>query len=139
MAMSSAGASIRPQQTSGSCDVNDVRNLMRSLGGDVEYREFGGAAAAPAATEGWPVLKRFDRLAGDLPAAQTSTLPEPDPEPPLATQMRAAAIARSGRGGQPLSLGQYSPRPIEAAGAELDDPRRQPLSAVFERLAQARR
>jgi len=86
--------------------MNDIRNLMHKLGGDLDYKEFGAAAAAEAA---------------------------------LATQLRAAAFARSGRGGggQGFSLGQYVAGPVAAASNPEAD-RKLPLAEVFARLSQAR-
>jgi len=124
--------------------MNDIRNLMHKLGGDLDYKEFGAAAAAAEAARAWSVLKRLERATDEqrAPAPRQASVAarlQPEAEPALATQLRAAAFARSGRGGggQGFSLGQYVAGPVAAASNPEAD-RKLPLAEVFARLSQAR-
>lgn len=125
--------------------MNDVRKLMDTLRGDVEYREFATPAAPAAArSSGWALLERLDRAAPKPAAAPVDPivaeeLPVLAPEPVLATQMREAAAARSTRGLGGLKLGKYAKTPAAGPAATADDARKLPLDEVFARLAKTAR
>lgn len=120
--------------------MNDIRNLMQTLHGEVEYREFPAAEPAPVAGS-WALLARLER--GARPPASVSEGQSPAPgtfvEAVLAAQqdvggaaaaqMHAAAVARGARGFGQLRLGKYAAPADAAAG------RRLPLTEVFARLA----
>lgn len=129
--------------------MNDVRKLMNTLRGDVEYREFTTPAVPAARSGGWALLDRLDRAAPKSAASVEPLViepivaeapPAPEPEPVLATQMRAAAAARSERGQGRLRLGKYASAGAAAqTSSEAQDGRKLPLEAVFARLAQGAR
>lgn len=112
--------------------MNDVRNLMSKLRGELDYKEFDTSTPSKAAA-GWALLERV-KIATD--AAPAEVVPAADGEPPMATELRKAANARGQRGlgaAGRLSLGQYAaaaPAPEVATVAGL------PLNEVFARLAQ---
>ncbi|CAN7194057.1 hypothetical protein LJR219_000480 [Phenylobacterium sp. LjRoot219] len=122
--------------------MNDVRKLMDTLRGDVEYREFNAPVAPAARAGGWALLDRLDRAAPKSAAVVVEPIVAeelPEPEPVLAAQMREAAAARSTRGMGGLRLGKYVAPTTQAAVASADDARKLPLEAVFARLAQGAR
>lgn len=112
--------------------MNDVRNLMSRLSGELDYKEFEGSTPVKSAGA-WALLERA-RSVADMAADEI--VPAQAEEPKLATDLRKAADARSQRGlgaAGRLSLGQYAtpepaPQPARAAGL--------PLSEVFARLCQ---
>lgn len=112
--------------------MNDVLNLMSKLRGELDYKEFENSTP-PSSAGAWALLER-------VKSAAASTTEEPaavaEVEPPVATELRRAADARSQRGmgaAGRLSLGQYAAaapvrQPSGAAGL--------PLGEVFARLSQ---
>ncbi|CAN7578410.1 hypothetical protein LJR219_004238 [Phenylobacterium sp. LjRoot219] len=114
--------------------MNDVRNLMSKLGGELDYKEFHAAPAKPQAP--WALIERVKSTAGAAPSSGTAEAAESEPR--MAIELRKAADARSQRGvgaAGRLSLGQY------AAAAPAQPPAYTaglPLTEVFARLSQGR-
>lgn len=109
--------------------MNDVRNLMQSLGDNFKYREFQNFTPGKRLA----VVGELDHSEPAAPAEEGAPSP-PAADAVLASRMRAAAAARATRGvgeAARLSLGKYR----DAASAQAGDPRRLPLNEIFARLA----
>lgn len=111
--------------------MNDVRNLMGHLQGQMEYKEFGESVRPPAGA--WPILQRVGRMAPPNPTPEDP--PQEIDEPPAEPARRAPLVSGLKRPKRSL-LNRYAP--AEAAEAAHEEGRRLPLAEVFARLAAGR-